>query len=335
MATASDCKIPIGLGAALDALGVSRAEVLARARLPRGLLDVDGHRVPVPAYFALWQAIRDASGDPAIGIALATSVRPDHTEPLFLAILSAPDVAGALDVVSKYKRLLEPTDLTVRVDDGAGEVVLTYVWPEPGIPQVLLDAETAFIVDVCRRGAGRPELAPRAVHFRAATLEDGAGHAAFFRCPVHLGAAHDAVVFAAEDVARPFVTFNPELLDALLPYLRANTPASPQSVPARIRAVVADRVRGQRPTLGSVGRELAMSGRALQRALQEHGTSFRRLVDDVRNEHARGYLRSTSFSAGEIAFLLGFEEASSFYRAFRAWNGMSPSEFRRRSVAGA
>ena len=71
-----------------------------------------------------------------------------------------------------------------------------------------------------------------------------------------------------------------------------------------------------------------MSPRALQRALKDNGTPYRQLVDQVRNDQAHAYLRSTSFSDGEIAFLLGFEDPNSFYRAFRTWNGMSPRQFR-------
>ena len=75
-----------------------------------------------------------------------------------------------------------------------------------------------------------------------------------------------------------------------------------------------------------------MSTRAMQRLLKDKGTSFRQVLDEVRNEHARGYLSSTAFSDGEVSFLLGFEDPNSFYRAFRSWNGMSPSEFRRQSA---
>jgi AraC-like DNA-binding protein len=96
-----------------------------------------------------------------------------------------------------------------------------------------------------------------------------------------------------------------------------------------VRAVIAERLCNQ-PTVRTVGKELAMSGRALQRLLQTHGTTFRQLLDEVRNEHARGYLSSTAFSDGEVAFMLGFADPNSFYRAFRSWNGLSPGEFRER-----
>ena len=128
------------------------------------------------------------------------------------------------------------------------------------------------------------------------------------------------------------MTRNPELLNVLLPHWQANTPVPPDAGVARVRSVIAERVRGRRPEAEEIARELAMSTRAMQRLLKNSGTSFRQLLDDVRNEHARGYLRSTSFSDGEVSFLLGFEDPNSFYRAFRSWNGMSPADFRRQGV---
>lgn len=332
MAAESGCKVPVGLVPALHDAGLSHVEVLAAAGLPSGLLDVPGQRVSVADYFALWSAIRTTSGDPSIGIVIASSVKPDLTEPLFLAVLSASDVASAIEVVSAYKRILTPQSVEVRSDEAAGEVVVSYAWhdAEHEPPQVLVDAELAFIVEMCRRGTRNRDLSPRAVRVRATALEAGAEHARYFGCPLELHAEHDAIVFAAQDFAKRFSTHNPQMLDVLLPYLKAHTPAPPRSAVARVRSVIADRLRGQRPTLHVVGKELAMSGRALQRVLSEHGTSFRQLLDEVRNQHAQGYLSATSFSDGEVAFLLGFEDPNSFYRAFRAWNGKSPSEFRQR-----
>jgi AraC-like DNA-binding protein len=163
-------------------------------------------------------------------------------------------------------------------------------------------------------------------------LEAGGRHQDFFRCPIRLGSTRNAIAFSLHDTREPFATRNPELLNALLPHLQANTPVPPDAGLARVRAVIAERVRGRRPEADEIARELAMSTRAMQRLLKDSGTSFRRLLDEVRNEHARGYLGSTAFSDGEVAFLLGFEDPNSFYRAFRSWNGMSPTEFRRQGV---
>lgn len=323
------CKVPVGLALALREEAISERAVLARAGLSPRLFSDQVHHLAPPEYFALWQAISDVSGDANVGIRLATRVRPDVTEPLFLAILSAADVGDALRVVATFKRLLEPEDLHI-VSDGE-QVEVIYDWPDLDLrpPQALTDAELAFLVHVCRQGTGDATLAPREIRLRTARLDRGAGHAKFFACPIRTGARHNAVVFASRDASRPFVTFNPELTSALLPYLRAQTPPSQPSTAARVRAVLADRLRGRRPTIDGVGRVLAMSGRKLQRLLKDEGVSFRELLDDVRNEHARAYLTGSSFSDGEISFLLGFEDPNSFYRAFRTWNGVSPREARR------
>ena len=337
MGAGASCKIPIGLPAAMLAVGLSPTQVLASARLPSRLFDIPGRYVPPSEYFALWRAIRVVSGDPNIGMRLATSVRPELTEPLFLAILSAANLADAIAVVSRFKRLLEPEDLLVANEHSSGQLSVTYDWPdcdEP-VPQALVDAELAFLVEIGRRGASDPELRPRKVALCASELDAEAQHRDFFGCSIRLGAKRNGMAFAIEDVQRPFVTHNPELMSALLPHLQASTPASPASAVSRVRATIAERVRGQRPDADTVARELAMSTRAMQRMLKHHGTSFRQLLDDVRNEHARGYLTSTAFSDGEVSFLLGFDDPNSFYRAFRAWNGVSPSEFRRQAGATA
>lgn len=325
------CKIPVGLALALREAGIPERAVLARAGLPPDLLSARALYVPARDYFALWQAIRDVSGEPDVGIRLATLVRPDVTEPLFLAILSAGNVREALNVISTFKRMLEPEEVRIVHDGAADQVEVLYHWPdgeEP--PAVLRDAELAFLIHVCRTGTGDSRFTPREVRLASEVIERAAGYRAFFQCDVRTGALHNGLVLAAADMERPFVTFNPQLSAALVPYLEASTPRQQPSTASRVRAVLAGRLRGQRPSIDAVGKVLAMSGRKLQRLLRDEGTAFRDLLDEVRNEHAKSYLQRSAFSDGEIAFLLGFENRNSFHRAFRAWNGVSPGEVRRR-----
>jgi AraC-like DNA-binding protein len=323
------CKIPVGLGLALAESGIAERAVLGHAGLPARLFADRTHDLPAAQYFALWHAITEVSGDPGIGIRLATLVRPDVTEPLFLAIMSAANVGEAIRMVANFKRMLEPEELLVVHDDERGSVEVIYHWIEGSPPQALTDAELAFLVHVCRQGCADPGLAAREVRLSTPALTARAAHERFFACPIRTGAAHNALVFDRADLARPFVTFNPELLQALLPWLQARLPPSRASTAARARTVLGDRLRGQRPNIEVVASALALSVRQLQRELREEGVSFRALLDDVRKEHARAYLAGSGFSDGEISFLLGFDNASSFYRAFRGWSGTSPGAARR------
>src|SRR5262249_23623687 len=96
----------------------------------------------------------------------------------------------------------------------------------------------------------------------------------------------------------------------------------------RVAQVLADRIKGTVPPLSEVARELAMSDRNLQRALRDDGTSFQKLLDQVRRDLAVRHLSTPGTSATQVGFLLGFSEPSAFHRAFRRWTGKAPSAFR-------
>src|SRR5262245_57703490 len=163
MPSPTRCKVPVGLEPALRSCGVTPGEVLALAGLPPGLFAGRGATLQVPAYFELWRAIRKVSDDPDIGIALARAVRADFTEPYFLAVFSCATLGAAVQVISRYKRILSPEDVDMHVgrgvdrdiDRAGGDATVIYRWPgdEGTPPQVLVDAELAFLTEVTRRVA--------------------------------------------------------------------------------------------------------------------------------------------------------------------------------------
>lgn len=77
-----------------------------------------------------------------------------------------------------------------------------------------------------------------------------------------------------------------------------------------------------------VADELGMGDRTLQRRLHDEGTSFKHLLTEIRQEQARKYLADPALEISEVAFLIGYEDQNSFYRAFRLWEGNTPSNWR-------
>ena len=77
-----------------------------------------------------------------------------------------------------------------------------------------------------------------------------------------------------------------------------------------------------------VAKELGMGERTLQRRITDEGSTFRELLNETRQELVRQYLRDNSVEITEAAFLLGYEDPNSFYRAFRSWEGKTPAEWR-------
>ncbi len=66
----------------------------------------------------------------------------------------------------------------------------------------------------------------------------------------------------------------------------------------------------------------------MRRRLGNEGTSFKEIHNELRKGMAGEYMRQTDFSTQEIAFLLGYSEASNFHRAFKQWYAKTPGEYR-------
>ena len=132
------------------------------------------------------------------------------------------------------------------------------------------------------------------------------------------------------DLARPLATTNPGVALAserlVTDYLAR---LDRDDVVAQVKRELLGFFPAGTPTQSTVARAVGLSARTLHRRLAEAGTSFEKLLDETRRELAAEYVRRTDYSVGEVAYLLGFAETSSFNRAFRRWNGKSPSEFRR------
>jgi AraC-like DNA-binding protein len=83
-----------------------------------------------------------------------------------------------------------------------------------------------------------------------------------------------------------------------------------------------------------VAQVLNLSPRSLHRGLVAENTSFRAMLDQIRHRRAVALLHNAQCGIDEVAFLLGFAELSSFYRAFRRWTGLTPARFRAALVRG-
>ncbi len=119
-----------------------------------------------------------------------------------------------------------------------------------------------------------------------------------------------------------WATFEPELRRRLADL------SGPATTAERVRAALLEGIPSGLLTMEAMARKLALSKRTLQRRLEEEGTSYQQVLTETREALARHYLEKTALPAAEVAFLLGFDEPNSFYRAFRQWTGRTPDSLR-------
>ena len=140
------------------------------------------------------------------------------------------------------------------------------------------------------------------------------------------------ITFSAEDALQPFLTVNDGMWKVFEPDLRRRLRQldGSASTRERVHALLLELLPGNAATVELVTERLAMSKRTLQRRQEGEGVSFRSVINSTRDSLARHYLGSTAMSGGEIAFLLGFEDPNSFYRAFQDWTGQTADDVRHR-----
>jgi len=151
------------------------------------------------------------------------------------------------------------------------------------------------------------------------------------------GAPRNTIVFRAADSQRPFLTRNAELLSLLAPQFEQELTQQNGSdnFVERVRNAVQQKLTGRRPTIEDVADALHVSSRTLQRRLQEAGSNFQRVLEEARRQLARNYLNNSALELNEAAYLLGYEDANSFVRAFRTWEGIPPARWREQQRTAA
>lgn len=82
------------------------------------------------------------------------------------------------------------------------------------------------------------------------------------------------------------------------------------------------------PPLGAVAAELHMTPRTLRRRLVTEDTSYRQLVEEVRQTLAQELMATGRMKMEEVAERLGYADATSFAHAFRRWKDHAPREYR-------
>jgi len=319
----------------LEELGVQASAVLHRAGLSPGLADQPRVLLTTKELFALWSAIGELSTNPAIGLLLGTETKTERFHPIGLAALSTENLGSAIDQMARYKQLTCPEEILQEKDGEEWSIQFHWLLAHEVEPVVLNDCCFAWVLSIARHGTGT-RLSPLRLEFvqpraHAKTIER------HFGCAVVSGAPRNAIVFRAADAQRPFVTRNAELLAMLAPQFEEELKQAigDENFVARVRIAIREKLTGRRPTIEDIADALHVSSRTLQRRLQDEGFSFQRVLEEARRQLARQYLNNSLLELNEAAYLLGYEDANSFVRAFRTWEGVPPGRWRENRRASA
>lgn len=317
------------------ARGAVRERLLSLAGLRDESLQPATRRLPVAQMLALFDAVRRETGDEAVGLHMGQQVLPRTFNALGYAAMSCSVLGEAIAMIPRYESLV--------YDGGSTSVrgerdTLVISW-RSGLPA---QAESRALNEVIVAGwlgfgrwiTGR-DAPLREVRFRHAAPALRTEYEAYFGCPLRFSADENALCIGTDLLRLPLVYRDDELrrlmerqAEALLSQVQSRRTFS-----AAVVACVQERLPKGVPQAEEVARQLGLGERTLRRRLHGEGHSFMGLLTQVRHELALHYLAQPRLSVLETALLLGFSEQSAFTAAFKAWQGLTPSAYRRQCAA--
>ncbi|MFW6067217.1 MAG: AraC family transcriptional regulator ligand-binding domain-containing protein [Myxococcota bacterium] len=297
-----------------------------------GTWTMDAPPIEIRRIVQLVDALAEALQAPWLGLELAEGLPRGVFGVQEFAVRNAPTLGEAASRLVRYQRL---TNDAIVWAAGKREGECHVGFHVPGQPEGLGSHLNVFLLATALdfvRQLAEERVEPskiRLAHARTGMAQDP-WTARMGPAPVAHGAGLNELVFPSELWHRPIPRADAALLPVLDQYATRLVPVEDpgQSWPARVRDHLRRQLSGGAPTLQECAAALRTTPRSLQRWLDEEGTSYRALVDELRANEGRRMVAGTDLPIDEITFLLGYSNRRAFVRAFRRWTGETPGRYR-------
>jgi AraC-like DNA-binding protein len=317
----------------LRALGVDVAPALARFGLTVDSIDrLADDELRWSFLYDFWEAVRETSGQSALGLRLGEMARAEYYEVFGYVLSSSATLGDALLRATRFMRLVAPNiELSFYVEGERAVLLYKALDPElfhPESSEFVLGA-----IGAIARALTGLHLLPLEVRFAHDAPPDMSHYQRLFEgVPVHFNRPHNGYVFESSLLNLPVKSSDSVLCAKLEREAEELLRQMPKvgELSRKVQEAISEELRGGNPSAEHVADKLGMHPKTLSRRLKAEGTSHQQLLDQLRYRLAERYLREPNLSIGEIAFLLGYSDTSSFNKAFKRWTGTAPQHYRQR-----
>ena len=281
----------------------------------------------------LWREAIAQTSDPYLGLHIGEAFDLSAIGIVGYVLLNCKTYAQVLDKLSVYTRLFSQgvaihyrvSDSWVHCDCQIVENIKNYLQDEPRQP---IESTFAALFTATKQLTGK-FLTADAVWFRHPYPEDYSEYQRIFQTSVQFSQPTNRIIFPATCLDWKVRSANAKLLSVFELHATAMLEAQQtSSYRQKVIQAIERHLKEEVPSIEAIARDLTISVRQLQRELRQENTTYQQLLDETRKELALKYLQNPQISIHDVAFLLGFSEPSTFYRAFKRWTGKTPRNYR-------
>lgn len=317
----------------IEYFGVDKTHILNSAVIESHFFNSPDNRLTSGEVTRIFLAATKLTKNENIGLHQGEGLSKGFSNILGYLLMNCSDLADAAQKYIKYERIVDETSVSDICLDG-NTVILSIrnVDKELKGNRQMYDFKLAGMLSYMKILLGE-SIILKEVHFEHCKPQDISEYQRIFKCPVFFEKQMNALVFNKELLQLPIIEPNNEL-QILFERIARDTLeklGKSETYKKKVLDIIIKEMNGEIPSINLVAKRLAMSIRSLQHNLKQEGTSYIKIANEVRKNIAINFLKEKDDSISEIAYFLGFSEASAFNRAFKKWTNLTPGEFRARS----
>ena len=310
----------------LRSIGLSIENILEQTGIPN-ILWKEEIQLSTEEYYLFLKKIDEVITDEQIS-AISNIDNLNVFIPSFFAALSSKNGLEGLKRLAKYKKLIGFVSLEIKEFEEIVQVQYFFEQREKQLPRFAVLNEQLLLMNLLSKGIGKG-IIPISV---TSPFEYGEFLSKEMNITVNKGVQNE-IIFSMKDLKKPFLTANNIMVEYLEPQLKQKLAEIENQISetftARVQKKLFQLIPSGQFSLENVAEEFGISGRTLQRNLSVENTSFNQMVKDIQKMMTFNYLEAKELSIDEIAYLVGYTETSSFYRAFKKWTGKTVSQYQK------
>ncbi|HEX7857038.1 MAG TPA: AraC family transcriptional regulator ligand-binding domain-containing protein [Sphingobium sp.] len=264
------------------------------------------------------------------GLRLGTLQAGQISSPLVQAMKHSPSFGEALKFVTSHSYVHSRAALIwMRPTGSEGDVLLGHDILLDGLPHRTQAVEQILLVahHAAMEATGGLVRARR-IDFRHQPVSPLRTYRHIFGCEVRFGQAADCLLFRAGDLTVPTLSPDADAHAEVAAFIDAQYPQRRRPFHARVRGILMHLIGAEGCTNDRVAAALNLHGRTLHRRLQEEGTSFQQIKNEVRRDMMLYYLQRTDIDLSHVSERVGFAEQSAMTRYCRKCFDLSPTQLR-------
>jgi AraC-like DNA-binding protein len=291
-----------------------------------------GGKVTLLGMGQLLERTAQALGCPDVGLRLAERQSgPSIMHPLERLLSNAPTIGDSLQCCVDYVDVFNSglvLNLERDADTSLYFLSLEFcagISPFPQLTEQLLLLVHRY-VGALSAGVARARM----VSLSHPAIGARAAYAKRFCAPVRFGQQFDGLYFKESDIEAKVLHSNPEVFAVEHRRIASRFPPRPATIDQKVRQVIARALADSNCSRQHVAALMGIPERTLNRRLNQIGTTFEGLRDDVRRNLAHRYLVRGDLPLTEICARLNYSEMAVLSRSCQRWFGAPPNELRRR-----